>query len=327
MGKKGGFGRGSGKYDIKAINAAVRDLITDDECDDIAENAGKALAARPDDPVARYIVWQAMDDEDSVLHIEMLEESAGMMRDIIGGGADEMSEETQSLYASMLSDLAAYLYFNDRKDEALDAARDFMKYDDEGGLPGRIVFYSSLIEKGEFTTVVQEAETDPFETSIGEYCRSIALFEIEGPSEDASDALLDAVAMDPDMIMYIVGAWTFDEIEHDDIDEDDDDEICYLEELIMNVSVLADLWAADEDRLDFISVVALAFGYMTGRIDDPGEIDMLEEGYDNLGCLEAMREARDTFHAAIASGRSQDDVDEDALSAFKDMRNRGLFSQ
>jgi hypothetical protein len=61
-------------------------------------------------------------------------------------------------------------------------------------------------------------------------------------------------------------------------------------------------------------------------MDGAGDVEMLEDGYKGLGCLDEMREARDTLHAMIASGKEEKAVDEEALMMFRDMRNRGLFN-
>jgi hypothetical protein len=108
--------------------------------------------------------------------------------------------------------------------------------------------------------------------------------------------------------------------------DDVDDESGYMDELMMQSVALAELWAATDERLAFLSVIAFAFGYLTGRVDESDDIGMLEDGYKNLGCLEDMQEARDTIHAMVADGKDQEGIDEEALLLFKDLRDRGIFS-
>lgn len=278
----------------------------------------------PDNPFAKYIMWQENGDDESGSFDHFLDEAIETLRPIIAEAhvEGEIDDEVLSIYVSMLSDLASLRYFDGDKDAALDIAREFMKLDRDCYVIGRLIFYSVLVEKGEYEAVVEAADEDMCETPIAAYSRAIGLFEIEGPTEEASDALLEAISIDPDMAFYILGIWELP-------DEDDDitpDEAAYLEDLVMHVSMLSELWGASEERLAFLGVVAFAFGYMTGRLDETGDVEMIEDGYKTLGCLDEMREARDTMHAMIASGNDQNTVDEEALLAFREIRDKGFFS-
>jgi len=221
---------------------------------------------------------------------------------------------------SMLADLASFLYVSGKHDRAFETASEFMKLDLECGILGRMVYYAVLVERGEFDEVIRAADDDICETPPGEYCKAIAAFETEGGEDRAAEYLLSAISMDPDLPYYILGLWTIDD---EDVDEDEDDG--YIEDTMMTVAVLSELWGANEERLGFLSAVAFAFGYVTGRMEGPDDMSMIEESYRELGCLEEIRETRDVLHAMLASGKEQEEVDEEAATVFRQTNYFGLL--
>lgn len=311
---------------FEPVNDRILAIYGEEDPERRTQLVAELAESEPENPLVKYMVWQEMDEEESAARISMLEEAVAALRPFAENETlSDESDDVHAAFVSMLSDYASHLYFYGEKDRALEVASEFMKYDRDGYIVGRLVYYALLIEKGQFDRAVEAADEDVCETPIAAYCRAIALYERDGANEDASDALLEAISLDPDMVFYILGFWTFDE-EQEEAADANDEEAAYLEDLMMHVSVLSELWAATEERLAFLGVVAFAFGYMTGRMEDAGDMEMLEEGYKTLGCLEEMQEARDTLHAAIASGKEQEDIDEEALMLFREIRDKGFFS-
>ena len=314
---------------IERIEALLEEILGEEEFERRLELAEELLEIAPEDPLANYIKWQSLDDEESEERVSMLKEAVEILEEgLEGEDIEELDETIRSFYSSMLSDLASHFYFKGEKEEALAVARRFMQVDVDCYIIGRLVYYAVLIERGSpesYAEVVNAADSDICETPIAAHSRAIALYETEGANEEASDALLEAVSMDPDMVFYILGLWTFEDREDEEADpmEGLDEE---MEDLLLHIAVLSELWGASEERLAFLGVVAFAFGYMTGRMESTGDIDMIEEGYKGLGCLEEMREARDTVHSLIASGKEPEEIDEEALMMFRDMWDKGLFS-
>ncbi|MCL2684604.1 MAG: hypothetical protein FWE55_05110, partial [Synergistaceae bacterium] len=225
-----------------------------------------------------------------------------------------------SVYVRMLSDLASLNYAKGKKERAFETAAEFMRLDRDGDIIARTIYYASLLERGEFDEVIRAADDDFYETLPGEHCRTIAVFELDGCGERAVRCLINAIAIDPDVPYYILGIWSFDgEIENPDDSND------YLEEAMIFVPMLTELWSANEERLAFISIVAFAFGYITGRIEGPDDMKMIEDGYRDLGCLEEIKESRDILHAMLASGHDQEEVDNKALSMFAENDYFGLL--
>lgn len=303
---------------------AVEEVFEEEDDERRRALVDEVYKKHPDNPFAKYLKWQESGDDESKQADDMLAEAVDSLRPLVAEevASGQMDDEILSVYVSILSDLAALRYFDGDKDAALAVAREFMELDRDCYVIGRLIFYSLLIEREEYDEAVSAADDDVCETPVAAYARAIGLYENEGPTDEASDALLEAISLDPDMPFYILGMW---ELPEDD-DEVTFEELAYLEDLTMHVAMLSDLWGVSEERLAFLGVVAFAFGYITGRIDDAGDLEMMEDGYKTLGCLDEMREARDTAHAAIASGKDQNIVDEEALLAFREIRDKGFFS-
>lgn len=305
----------------------VFDLF-DEEDDEVRKKAvDDILASSPHNPFAIYIKWQTIEDETAESR-QMLADAVSSIEDVmdellssVPEAAQEAAQEDEaitpedmlSVYTYMLGDLALSRYFADEKDAALAAAERYMRYDKDGDISGRIVYYPLLIERGEFERAIESADSDIVQTEPGAYCRAIAIFEMDGPTEEASDALIEAVSLFPDLPFYVIGLWELDE-------EQEGSEVDML------AAILSDVWTATEERLTFLAALTFAFGYITGRIDEDVDITEIEDGYKKLKCLDEMREARDTIAAMTASGRDQESIDEDALMLFMDIRDKGFFS-
>jgi tetratricopeptide (TPR) repeat protein len=308
--------------DKNEIQNLIEEMISAEDSEERSSLAAAILELDPENPAAKYVTWQELDDEESIKKMNLLYEAIDTLRPSIKNQEEMADDDVYSLFLSMLSDLSSFLYFQGDKDSAFRAAQELVDLDSECYIAGRIVYYSILLEKCEYRKVIDAVDDDMCETPIGEYCRAIALYELDGASVEASEAVMRAISLDPDMAFYITGMWTFGDDEIELMDEDDE----YMDELVMQSAILSELWAATEERLAFLSAIVFPFGYLTGRVDEAEDIRMLEEGYKNLGCFEDMTEALDTIHAFAAQGKDTAEIDEEALILFRDMRERGIFS-
>ncbi|MDR3280556.1 MAG: hypothetical protein LBT23_08585 [Synergistaceae bacterium] len=305
------------------INALIKEIMEAGDDERRLSLAEEILELDPGSAIAKYFKWQSDDDDESSRDLTLLREAIRDLRPTIEN-LDENNDDdvmTYSLYVSMLSDLASFLYVAGEHEKAFDAAKEFMELDREGYITGRLVYYAVLIERGDFKTVLEAVEADLCETPAGEFCRGVASLELEGPGDAAAGYLLDAFSMDPDLPYYIMGLWTIDD---EDL-EYEDDEDGYIEETLMTVAVLSDMWSSSEERLAFLSILAFAFGYLTGRMAGADDMDMIEDSYRDAGCLEEMRESRDILHAMLASGKEQEEVDEEAISSIRKTNYFGLL--
>jgi hypothetical protein len=304
------------KNDDKKLLRLVSEMMDIDDDERRVFLADGVLELDPENGFAKYIKWQSMSDDESLADTSLLREAVASLR-ADAENPDEYDgdgETLLSIYVSMLSDLAVSSYITGEKDTAFEAASEFMKLDNECRVMGRIVYFAILTERAEFGKLMAAAKADSFETPCAEYCRAIAAFETEGPGGEAAGYLVNAISMDPDLPYYILGLWS-------PVDEFGDCD----EELMVSAQILSELWSATDGRLAFLSAVAFAFGYLTRRMNDADDIEMLERTYSGAGCLEEMREARDILDAMLAGGSEQEEADEAALSMLREAEYFGLL--
>ena len=309
---------------LKRLEELGRAILEEEDPDKVQSMIDEVLSLDPDNPLGKYMKWCLMDEDESEENLNLLYEAVDGMREIISELDGDLGVDMQPEFASMLADLASVYYINNELDKASETAEEFMRYDTECNLIGRMVYYSAMAKRGEYDKMAEAADSDEFQTPLSEFCRALALFELEGSSEDASDALLEAISLNHDMIFHIMGLW---EIDEDCIDDSlDEEEAAYMEEFQMQAGILTELWSETEERLAFLSSVAFSFGYLTGRVSEPADLEMLEEGYRNLGCFDAMSAAREELLAMLDEGKDELEVDDEAIMRFREIRAQGLFS-
>jgi hypothetical protein len=310
--------------DLEKINGLLMEILDEDDDERRVFLADSVLELDPGNPVAKYAKWQSSDDDEaSIRDASLLEEAVDALRPKIKhlDRDDDLEASVYSMYVSMLSDLASVYYLTGKRDLAHEAASEFMKLDEDGEVMGRVIYYATLIERGDFEEVLEAAERDSCETPPGEHCKAIAAFELEGISENTALNLLNAFSLDADLAFYMTGMWNLD----DDIL--DDEEIIYLEETMMMTSILSELWNASEERLAFLTAFAFVFGYITGRVGDSAEAEMIERQFRENGYIEELEEARDIIHAKLASGTDRQETDEEALAAIQEADYFGLLDE
>lgn len=311
--------------ELEKINDLLMEIMDEDDDEQRVLLADSVLRLDPDNPVAKYVKWQSSDDdEESVSDTLLLEEVVSDLRPMIEtlDMDDDFQASLYSMYLCMLSDLASFYYLNGKHDLAYETASEFMTLDDDNcEIAGRVVYYATLIERGDFEEVLESAYRDSCETPPGEHCKAIAAFEMEGISESAALSLLNAFSLDADLAFYITGIWDIDEA----VMDEDEEEAAYVEETMMTTSILSELWNASEERLAFLTAFTFAFGYITGRVGDPAEAEMIELKFRENGYLEELEEARDIIHAKLASGSDRLEIDEEAIAVFQEADYFGLL--
>jgi hypothetical protein len=309
------------KNEMKILGM-MKEMMDEDDYERRRYLADNILEIDPCNAIAKYVKWQSMDDPAALQDSTLLEEAINLLRPKIESLSDSSAKDimTYSMYVCMLSDLASLNYLKGNRDVAFEAAAEFMRLDRDGDATARAVYYASLFERGEFEEIIRAVDDDTYETLPGEHCRAMAVFELDGYGERAARCLINAIAIDPDAPYYILGIWSLD-YERDNLDDDDDG---YIEETMITIPVLSELWSADEERLAFLSAVAFTFGYITGRVG-PDDMRMVEDCCEDLGWLDEIQESRDILHAMLVSGLDKEEVDEKALSMFAENDYFGLL--
>lgn len=316
---------------VKRFNDAI--CIFESNVGDQQEAAiKKVLASDKENPFAIYVMHQYQDDNEKStpplielacekLGRKAIDDAISFARANVDIEQDEEDTDTEitRAIAAMMAELASHRYLEGKHEDALSAAMDSMSIDLEGDGLCRTIACAIMIEHAIFKEVIDLVDGDRYETAFTAHCRAIALFETEGPNEESSDALLEAISIDPDMGFTAIGMMEMpdeDDYEQGDIENMDD---------LFAMSILSDLWGATEDRLTFISSVLFSIAYITGRIEDEEFLSHVEANFKELGCLEDMQEARDVIHARIASGENIETTDDEAILMFRDIRDKGVF--
>ncbi|MCL2684037.1 MAG: hypothetical protein FWE55_02230 [Synergistaceae bacterium] len=305
---------------ILGLMKAILDEVDDERRVYLAD---KILDIDPDNAIGKYVKWQSSNEPATIADTKLLEEAIDSLRTGMGTASDSSEKDklARLIYISMLTDLVSFSYIKGDKSLAYEVASEFMRVGGNDNRIVRTVYYASLLERGDFEEMIRATESDILENSSAYHCRAIAAFELDGRGEMAARSLMDAIALDPDLPYYILGVWGFDDEAF--IETLNCEDVPRLEDIMITVPILHELWSANEERLEFLATMAFAFGYITGRVE-PDDMKMVENGCRNIECLEEIREARDIIHAMLAAGREQDEVDEKALSIFEENDYFGL---
>ena len=301
--------------DEKKISELIAVILKEDDEERRRHLADKIADINPDHPVAKYVKWQSSEDPEATKDTTLLEEAVSSLRPAMKpySGPSGENPVMYRVYLGMLSDLASFSFINGNKKLAFETAAEYINLDCENDSAVSAVHYASLLERGEYEKLIGIIDADFFETLQGEYCRTIAVLEMEGPGEEAALCLLNAIALAPDIPFYLLGLWSSD-FDLENIDEDN----AFFVEFISTAPMIHELWSATDERFSFLSLIVFTFGYITGRVAEPEDVKMIEENCRHLGSLEELRESRDIFQAMIAAGQETDVADEKALAMFEE---------
>ncbi len=291
---------------LQEIVEALYDENSDDEQKRLAE---ELLAIDPRNPHGLLALWELLDEQEAPKRLDLLQEgvseSENRFEENEPGSVDE--DLDARCYATLLMNLGYMLYLDGRGEEALETAQKLVDFDDEGYFDlGRTLLYRCLLDTEDFEAVLGQLESDPIMTLAGQHARAIALFETEGKEPEAGEALRDLFAMDPDLPFYLLGIF---ETPEDDEAYDDPE----LEETLHVAGYFAEIWSASPERLTFLSTPTFIFGYLTERLDDPEEVELLEKAWRDAGFLERITEAKKRLEDMAQKGADADDLTQAAL--------------
>lgn len=270
--------------DIEKLLERLDEAETDEE---ISEIGREILDGDPKSPYGKLAVWETMEYEDCIENLDMLREALYAIRAVVSEketpcNIDE-DRDTQT-YCSIMMNLGFSLLAEGASEEALEVAKEFANFDDEGYYPSRILLYRCLLDLQMYDEILDTLESDPLESVVGEHARAIALLETEADPEDVRDAITYAISLDPNVPFFVLNIWAFPE--HDeDIDEESEDTVNYA-------TYIAEPWCSSDKRLAALSAPTFLFGYLTGRLDDEKEMQVLREGYEGAGLLEEVESAK-----------------------------------
>jgi len=286
---------------IEKLDAAE----TDEEIREIGE---QILSIDPGSPYGKLAVWETMKYEDCMENLDMLREALDSIRAVVDAKeTPAVLEEDRDaqVYCSVMMNLGYSLLAAGEQEEALQVAREFANFDDEGFFPSRTLLYRCLLDLQMYDEILKTLDSDPLESVVGEHARAIAMLETGANAQDVRDAVNYAISLAPDVPFYILNIWDMPEAD-DDIEED-------LEDVIGYAAYLAEPWCSSDKRLAALSAPTFLFGYLTGRLYDEKEIQTLKDGYESAGVLKSVEAAKERISEMESESRDIDEIDAFAL--------------
>lgn len=275
---------------------------------EIREIGLEILAEDPQSPYGKLAVWETMEYEDCVEALDTLYEALDTIRATVDAKTEppviEEDRDAQ-VYCTIMMNLGYTLLSEGRPADALELAKEFANFDDEGYFPSRTLIYRCMLDLEMYNEILEYLESDPLESVVGEHARAIALIETEADAGEIRDAVNYAISLAPDVPFFILNIWDFPE-DVEDIDEDMEDTINYA-------TYLLDPWCASDQRLAVLSAPTFLFGYLTDRLDDQKEIETLKEGYEGAGVLEDIEAAKKRIAEMETKGSDPEETDAYAL--------------
>ena len=269
------------------IEQLLERLDTAETDEEISEIGRMILEIDPESPYGKLAVWETMDYEGCVENLDMLREALSGIRMIISEKdtpPDIEEDRDAQAYCTILMNLGYSLLAEQETEEALEVAKEFANFDDEGFYPSRTLLYRCMLDLQMYRQIFDTLESDPLESVVGEHARAIALIETDAEPGEIRDAVSYAISLDPEVPFFVLNIWEFPEPE-DDLDEDIEDTVNYA-------TYVAEPWCCSDKRLAALSAPTFLFGYLTDRLNDEKEIQVLREGYEGEGVLNEVEETK-----------------------------------
>lgn len=290
------------------IEQLLERLDTAETDEEISEIGRMILEIDPESPYGKLAVWETMDYEGCVENLDMLREALSGIRMIISEKDTppdiEVDRDAQA-YCTILMNLGYSLLAEQETEEALEVAKEFANFDDEGFYPSRTLLYRCMLDLQMYRQIFDTLESDPLESVVGEHARAIALIETDAEPGEIRDAVSYAISLDPEVPFFVLNIWEFPEPE-DDLDEDIEDTVNYA-------TYVAEPWCCSDKRLAALSAPTFLFGYLTDRLNDEKEIQVLREGYEGASVLNEVEEAKAKIREMEQQACDPEEIDAVAL--------------
>lgn len=292
------------------------------ETDGEIRAVGKELLAEdPQSPYGKLAVWETLGYDESLSSLDMLSEALEEIRGVVES-RDEPAfiegDRDSQVYCTILMNLGYSLLSEGEVDKALNIAKELANFDDEGYFPSRELLYRCLLDLDLYEEILETLDTDPLESVVGEHARAIAMVETDAPGREIREAVIYAMSLAPDVPFFVLGVWDFPEEE--DVDDD-------FEEIILNATYLLEPWSRSNDRLAQLSMPTFLLGYLTDRIDDKKEIEMLLQTYEHAGVLEDVQQAKSKIAQMIKNDSDPDEVDASAICEVTELLDKMSFKE
>ncbi|MDR1376447.1 MAG: hypothetical protein LBJ22_02960 [Synergistaceae bacterium] len=246
--------------------------------DEVEELVDRALELAPDNPEALLLKSDFIEEDDERLPLldRALEEVKRYFQEEGLSGEDILEDDLSFVYLGLLQRAAYTLFFLEQDDRSMEMVEELLRYDHEDLAQAKTLRYRILLEREEWSQVLQETMQETVRGLGWAYARVIATFMLSNHKgktpkkqpDSLNKMLWDAVRMAPNVPFYILGYIP------DPVDESEDEDYHFA-------ILFADAWSCSRDLLNWFSRATILFGLLTGRFG--GESDDMEEILSSLG--------------------------------------------
>lgn len=296
------------------IDALLNRLEAADTDEEIRAIGKALLKEDPQSPYGKLAVWETLEFDESLDSLDMLSEALEEIRAVIDSKDESVfieDDRDSQVYCNILMDLGYSLLSIGELEDALEIAEELVNFDDEGYFPSRELLYRCMLDLDMYDEILETLELDPLESIAGEHARAIALLETGAENDEIRGAVNYAIALAPDVTFFVLGIWEFP--------DEDDDNSEGLEEAIMNATYLAEPWSKNDRRLTLLVIPVFLLGYLTGRIEDPKEIETLLQTYEYAGILEEVKQSKAKIAEMIRNDDDPERVDAVAMGEVEEL--------
>lgn len=290
---------------VEQLLDKLDDAQTDNEIRAIGE---QLLELDSSSPYGKLAVWETMEYDECIENLDMLRDALDTIRAVVDAKENPPiieDDRDAQVYCTILMNLGYSLLAEGETEDALEVAREFANFDDEGYFPSRTLMYRCMIDLAMYNDILSTLEADPLESVVGEYARALALLELGSDAGEVRDALNYAISLAPDVPFFILNIWDMPEAD-DNIDEDTEDVVSYA-------AYLAEPWSSTDARLAALSAPTFLFGYLTNRLEDEKDIALLKEGYESSDVLDDVEAAKARIEEMEEEARDPEEIDAFAL--------------
>ncbi len=229
-----------------------------EDFDEITELVEQALKLEPDNPEALLFLADLTEEDEERLPI--LERALDGAREVLQennlSGDDILEEDMGLVYLGLLQRAAFTLFSLEQDERSMELVEELLSYDHEDQAMAKTLFYRILLEREEWSRVLEETMKDKVRNLGWAYARTIAAFmssQNDGKGLESLNKLLwDAVRMAPNVPFYMLGYIP------DPVDESEDEDFHF--------SLLFEgIWPVSRELLNWFSKATILFGLLSGR--------------------------------------------------------------
>lgn len=284
------------------VNSLLDQAYGTEDHEEIKALAMKVLEIIPDHPEGLLLLADTTEDVEQ--QIRLLEKALPNARKKFKESLEKEEEDLLDsdpwlLYIGLLQRLGFALFPDGDLDRILNIAADLMQYDPEDRTLGKTLYYRCLLEMGKYADVLSKCLEDNNITPARQHAKALALYSINGPSDESYTALWDVFRVGPDIPFFVLGYWPEPDLEDEREAED------------FNFSLLfEESWSQNEEVLEWLAKATVLFGYFTHRLNE-NTLENLDILLENLELTGAFKKISKLISLEKSSDQYKDLYDRD----------------